>query len=31
MDIDGSLERLYAVASLADDLEAKPWFFPALL
>jgi hypothetical protein len=28
--IDGSLERLYAVTRLDDDLEAKPWIFPAL-
>jgi hypothetical protein len=31
IDIDGSLERLYAMARLDDDLEAKPWFFPAFL
>jgi len=31
IDIDGSLERLYSMARLADDLEAKPWSFPALL
>jgi hypothetical protein len=31
IDVDGSLERLYAVARLAGDLEAKPWYFPALL
>ena len=31
IDIDGSLERLYAMARLADDLEAKPWSFPTLL
>jgi hypothetical protein len=31
IDIDGSLERLYAMARLADDLEAKPWSFHALL
>jgi hypothetical protein len=31
IDIDCSLERLYAMTRLADDLEAKPWFFPTLL
>jgi hypothetical protein len=31
IDIDGSLERLYAMARLDDVLEAKPWSFPALL
>ena len=31
IDIDGSLERLYAMARLSDDLKVKPWSFPALL
>ena len=30
IDIDGSLERLYAMARSTDGLEAKPWSFPAL-
>jgi hypothetical protein len=31
IDIDGSLERLSAMARSTDGLEAKPWSFPALL
>jgi len=31
IDIDGSLERLYAMARSTDGLGTKPWSFPALL